>query len=457
MGVLFFGGEMVWDSKVPFFRDLHYYFYPLRHSLGEACTAGEIPLWNRHMGMGFPLLADIQMGVFYPPHLFFCVLPLFDAVRVVFLLHYMIAASGCYLLLRRWALPVEQALIGAFLFTLGGTMVSLTNLLNHFQSAVWLPWIAILWDRCLERTCWSQFVLFVLALLCQLLAGSPEIFAMSAALLWLQGIYRDPAHGLKKLLKPSVCLLAANLLVLLLTMVQLLPMWELGKLSRRQLSIPFVEATMWSLNPWRLLNLFVLDKRVDLDLSNSLRMFFSLETPFFISYYFGAIALAGTSLWLCYARVKEKLIICLLLASTLVLAFGSYTPVYRLLYEHIGGLGSFRYPEKFFFLTQVFFLIAVLRGITLFKQTDRVAARRGLIILGSLWAVIAVVYGLLRLTPSALWNFVAQQNIVSTQVGTTLEFTASAMVSVERQLGLLSILLVLFVFGKAGYLRPALF
>lgn len=457
LGVLFFGGEMVWDGKVPFFRDLNYYFYPLRHSLGEACKAGEIPLWNRHMGMGFPLLADIQTGVFYPPHLFFCVLPLFDAVRVVFLLHYAIAVSGCYLLLRRWALPVEQALIGALLFTLGGTMVSLTNLLNHFQSAVWLPWVALFWNRCLERTCWSHFLLLVLALACQLLAGSPEVFAMSAALLWLQGVYCGAAPGWKKLLKPSACLVAANLLVLLLAMVQLLPMWEMGKLSRRQLAIPFVEATLWSLNPWTLLNLFLLDKQVDLELSNSLRMFFRLETPFFISYYFGALALAGTSLWLCYAKSKEKLLICCFMASTLVLAFGSHTPVYRFLYEHVGGLGSFRYPEKFFFLTQIFLLVTVLRGVSIFARTDRHVARRGMLVLGSIWIAMVIVYGALRLTPSALWNFVVDQNIVSTQAGTTLEFTASALVSLERQLGLFSIILVLFVLGKTGYLRPALF
>ena len=75
--VLWFGHEMVWGGKVPFFRDLGTYFYPMRFSLAESFRLGELPLWDRHMAMGFPLLADFQSGTFYPPHLLFLLLPFF--------------------------------------------------------------------------------------------------------------------------------------------------------------------------------------------------------------------------------------------------------------------------------------------------------------------------------------------------------------------------------------------
>jgi hypothetical protein len=39
-------------------------------------------------------------------------------------------------------------------------------------------------------------------------------------------------------------------------MMQLPPTLELIHASRREESIPFVEAASWSLNPWALLNLF---------------------------------------------------------------------------------------------------------------------------------------------------------------------------------------------------------
>src|SRR6476646_10092957 len=146
IAVTIFSGEMAWGGKVPFFRDLNHYFYPLRYSLSTAFQAAEVPLWNRHMGMGFPLLADIQMGLFYPPHWLLRILPLFDAVRAIYLLHYFIAVGGAYLLWRYWEYPPYQAAVGALVFALGGTMVSLLNLLNHFQSAAWLPWSALIWQ-----------------------------------------------------------------------------------------------------------------------------------------------------------------------------------------------------------------------------------------------------------------------------------------------------------------------
>ena len=56
--VVWFGGEMIWDGKVPFFRDLGPYFYPMRFSLSESLRIGDLPLWDRRVAAGFPLLGD---------------------------------------------------------------------------------------------------------------------------------------------------------------------------------------------------------------------------------------------------------------------------------------------------------------------------------------------------------------------------------------------------------------
>src|SRR5687768_10086303 len=84
LALLWFAYEMVFEAKVPFFRDLGPYFYPIRFSLAESFKEGEFPLWDRHMAMGFPLLADFQSGTFYPPHLMMLFLPFFDAIRALF-------------------------------------------------------------------------------------------------------------------------------------------------------------------------------------------------------------------------------------------------------------------------------------------------------------------------------------------------------------------------------------
>ena len=53
--VLWFNEEIVVGGKVPFFRDLGPYFYPMRWHLAESFHSGELPLWNRHVSMGFPV------------------------------------------------------------------------------------------------------------------------------------------------------------------------------------------------------------------------------------------------------------------------------------------------------------------------------------------------------------------------------------------------------------------
>ena len=265
--------------------------------------------------MGFPLLADIQAGVFYPPHLFFYVLSFFDAVRVIFVLHYLIAISGAYLLCRHWGYPRYHSMIGAVLFTFGGTTVSLINLLNHFQSAVWLPWTMLLWERFLRHAYLGQ-----LRHLCfgasvptpRRLAGDlhdERRFACGC-----KDYESKIGAARRNLVRPTFWLFVANLVVILLTMMQLLPTLELIHASRREESIPFVEAASWSLNPWTLLNLFFLDKKVDMSLGDATQMFFGLDIPFFVSYYFGAIFIPGA--WLVgvlhQARKKDLFSPCLL-------------------------------------------------------------------------------------------------------------------------------------------------
>ena len=62
---------MVFSAKIPFFRDLASYFYPIKFSVAEAFKAGELPLWDRHMAAGFPIMAGFQSAVFYPPSVVF--------------------------------------------------------------------------------------------------------------------------------------------------------------------------------------------------------------------------------------------------------------------------------------------------------------------------------------------------------------------------------------------------
>jgi hypothetical protein len=454
--VLWFGHDMVWSGRVPFFRDLGQYFYPLRFMLAESFKAGALPLWDRHMGMGFPLLAGFQSAAFYPPHLLFLVFPFFTAIRVLFLFHYVVAAAGSYLLCRRWNYPPYLALVGALLFTLGGVVVSLTNLLNHFEAAVWLPGVLLMGERLLLTQSWKNFLVLTLMLVLQFLAGSPEFYAMSMALLFLDGLRIKAIEKKFTYQRVFGLLAAANVLVIGLAMVQILPTAELYLESRGRYPIVYSEAVQWSLHPLRLLNLFFLDKTVDTTVSNGMGLFLAPKIPFFISHYLGAISLMGICLWFFYGKRKEKGVLLTLVIMSLVLAFGRHTPVYPFLYQNIPFFGIIRFPEKFFFLSYSLLLFITLRGLYEFLESDHSYAKGPMIILFSIPVLMIILYLFLRFETVSLVQLIAWATQAHPSPS-TLRGAAGILFSLERQMALMLGIFLIVALWKYGKIRTNLF
>jgi hypothetical protein len=455
--ILWFCQDLILQGQVPFFRDLGPYFYPLRFALYESFRSGELPLWNRQMAMGFPLLAAFQSGVFYPPHLLFLILSFFPAIRVIFIFHFLVAGIGAYYLCRSWKLPPYLSIVGAMLFTLGGTVVSLSNLLNHFQTAVWLPWVILSWEQLLSSSSWKNFLAFTLLVALQFLAGSPELFAISMVLVLLHGMtVREsvPAISYGKLLS---VFLAANLLVLGLVMVQVLPTAELFLQSRRQQPIPLQEAFHWSLRPTNLLNLFFPDKETDSTTSKGMRFFFGRDAPFFVSYYLGVISLFGVSLWLYFSSLREKVTLLGLVAGSLIVALGSYTPIYPFLFHHLPFLGAFRFPEKFFFFTYVLLLYMALKGLGDLLLRDEGGGKGPFVVLAAVCVLWMGLYIFFRFDLDPLARFIAAQSGNPVLSPDHAKMVAGVMSNLDRQIVLSLGFLLLIIMAKAKAIRLSLF
>jgi Bacterial membrane protein YfhO len=451
--VIAFGHEVFW-GKVPFFRDLGTYMYPLRYSLAESFRAGHLPMWDRHVAMGFPLLANPQTATFYPPHLIFILLPFFPAVGALLLFHYLIAAIGSFILFRSWKYDVSLALTGAILFTFGGVIVSLVNLQDHFQTAVWLPWLLLAGERSVKSQGWGWFIAFIFVATVQFLAGSPEMYAMSTALMVLAVVKTD--HVRRSWFKSIGLIALANVVVVGLSMVELLPTVELLFQSRRPEGLLFVEAAGFSLNPWSLLNLFWLDKEVDMNRFTGLNIFFDRSQPFLITYYLGAISLFGICAWLFYSSRKERIIFLSVIAATLILAFGNYTPVYYYLFRHIPVFRLFRFPEKYLFLTYSLFIFVVIRGLKDFFSAEQEKKKGPLIVFAS---ILILQFGVYLLCRFGADHFFALVRFFAADVETRRAFFVSLpgiMSSIERQLMLSGLLLAAFLLYCLGKIRPAL-
>jgi len=453
--VIAFSSE-IFSGKVPFFRDLGTYIYPIRYSLAQSLQSGHLPLWDRHIAMGFPLLANPQSATFYPPHLIFFFLPFFPAVGALLIFHYLVAAIGSFLLFRRWNYQVSLALTGAILFTFGGVVVSLVNLQDHFQSAVWLPWLILAGERTFKSQGWGPFIALTFVAAVQFLAGSPEMYAMSMALLVFATL--KTTDGFRKSWFQSVGLIAlANIIVVGMCMIQLLPTMELFFQSRRPNGLLFVEAAAWSLNPWTLFNLFWLDKEVDMNQFTGLNIFFDRPPPFLISYYLGATALVGLCAWLFYSSRKERVVFLAAIAFTLILAFGNYTPVYYYLFTYIPVFRIVRFPEKYLFLTYCFFIFLVIRGLNDFLKNGNKKIKWPLALFGSVLILQVAAYLLCRFGTDHLIALVRSVAADPASRGKFVVSLPGIISSLERQIILSAALLAAILLYHWGKIRPALF
>jgi hypothetical protein len=455
--VLYFSYEMVWEDKIPFFRDLGPYFYTMRFSLAQSFKAGEIPLWDRHTAMGFPLLADFQSGTFYPPHLFYLIFSFFTAIKATFLFHYLVAATGSYFLCRQWKYPSYLAMIGAMLFTLGGTTVSLTNLLNHFQTAVWLPWVLLLGERCFRVQSWKNFLFFTSALLFQFLAGSPEIYVMTLGLLVFDGLRIAVEERSIAWYKVLLSLLAANALVVGMAMVQILPTAELFLESRARHRISYTDNIQWSLHPLRLINLFFLDSEVVPSVISGVKLFTAKDMPFLLTLYMGALALPGMCLWALRSSLREKTILSGLVVFSLLLALGDYTPLYNYIFRFVPTLSFIRFPEKFVFATYALLLFVVLRGVFLFSRSEEVSSRAPFVVLSIICFLELLLYLFLRWEKESLIRFIAWATQIQPFSPLFLNRYSGLLVHLERQTALTFGVFLLFLLKYEAKLRDLLF
>ena len=72
--------------------DIYSYYFPQKTFYAEQLQQGHSPFWNDRVGHGYPMLAESQAGVFYPPHLaLYTWLEVNTAYSLSHLLHYVLA------------------------------------------------------------------------------------------------------------------------------------------------------------------------------------------------------------------------------------------------------------------------------------------------------------------------------------------------------------------------------
>lgn len=137
--------------------DTELYYYPLTRWFAAQWREGHLPLWLPGLFSGYPILADGEIGPLYPPKLL--ALRLLEPVQALVWLrvvHYWLAATSTYALLRALGAARLGASVGGLVFAFGGYLAAQMHHENVVQTAVWLPLVLLLGELALRRRGWAH-------------------------------------------------------------------------------------------------------------------------------------------------------------------------------------------------------------------------------------------------------------------------------------------------------------
>ncbi len=329
--------------------------YPWAKFYQHEIQAGRLPWWTSQIHCGFPLLAEGQIGAFYPLNFFFFYfLPMKFAYNYIVLFQYFLGGLLFYLYLIRHGVSRWGGFFACLIFLFGSTQGGYFyyNYISQ-KVVIWLPLTLILIDRLFERcksadAFWLAGVFAVQIFGGYLQVAIYSIFFSTVYFLWSLAVAKRRAM-------PLILYAGAGMLGFFFSLVQLLPTLELARLSSRA------------------------DAQAGLAYVGSMLPvgFFTLLFPAWDGFlgsewYLGVAGLFFMIVALVARKRNTERFFIFSAGLFLLLALGKYSPLYRAIVEGTGFQG-FRTPIKFLFF--VTFSCAVLAGFGFDRFFDPAASQ----------------------------------------------------------------------------------
>jgi|GEM_PF-5585926 len=206
---------------------------PLSNYIGKIIKGEKhIPLWNKNMGVGYPLLSGIQLGIFFPLNFINFLFSSQASWDIFFLIRIFLAGFFTYVFARKIGLEKKPSLLAGVIFMFSGYTMDFLNM-AHFSSDVLVPLVLLSFEMLLKRQNVQNFLLAVLAIALVILPGMPEstAFALILGGLWfLFSLFFIHREIFRKIRVISL-FVGANILALAITAIQLVPFLEFIKTS----------------------------------------------------------------------------------------------------------------------------------------------------------------------------------------------------------------------------------
>lgn len=205
---------------------------PWKYFAIESLKKGQIPFWNPYNFSGNPMLANFQIGIFYPGNLLFFIASFENAWMLYIISSSILSATFMYLFLRRLKLSGAAGILGSISYTFSLYMTVWIEYGNIGHTLLWLPLVLFFADRIVEKVNYKDFLGLIISLVLSILAGYIQgafyVFILTFVYFFGKTYLSKKISTLKSLL-----FIAGLIFPIFLSLFQLLPTLELFNNSTR--------------------------------------------------------------------------------------------------------------------------------------------------------------------------------------------------------------------------------
>jgi len=372
---------------------------PARVLIGQMLARGELPLWTRQVGGGYPLGAGLlgdPIGA-----VAFTLLPPAAALSACLIFLLLCAAHGVYSLSRHLGSSIGAAVFAGTAFAGSGYFVCQLRHLSILATVAWLPWGLLLVDRALSSKAATTRLglitraralgLLGLVVAIQASAGFPQSLYISCLVYGLYGTLVLVPWAVRAKAWSSMALLAAlaALAVVLGGLagsLSLMPLKELADSGGRNAEMAWQLAQQHRYRWVDALNLF--SPYINGDASNRT---YQGRSPFWEVYGYSGLltAILGLVALLLARRHPRVVVLALVMGLSMLAVLGPTTPAFQFLWTYLPGFSMFRFPTRF--LVVVLLMLVLLASIALTeierhlrqRWPKQVRTRRARLLLGA--------------------------------------------------------------------------
>lgn len=327
--------------------DFYNYQLTFLEFLKSSFAKSQSILWNPYIGTGVPM--TIFSPIFYPVNFLYFFTPLHFYMLLFYLIHFLIAFIGTYLLARSYEGSKAAAIIAAMIFILSG-FFSIRVYMGHTDlvaAAVYIPWQFLMVNKYFKTTDYRYLLLLAPLLSLQIFTGNLQIgyyAALVSGFYFLaQLFFEKKKHKRLFRLKSMLWFTVANLLGLGLAIFSWLPSQASAFFTTRGGTLPFEIVASYA-QPFDKILLMI------------------FPTPFIKALTYEGINFFGLTplilVIIALIKHRQRWVVWFffsLIILTILVASGENSPLFRLFYYILPGFSSMRAHSR----VLIFLILAV--------------------------------------------------------------------------------------------------